>query len=83
MPEEAEEIEEAFEDSLDSIERCQAALERLAEFAVDQNPEHLRSGLSLLARGLSELAELAAQNSSALSRLEQPDGGNLSGNFSW
>ena len=83
VPQEADEIEAAFEDGLDGIETCKRGLEEMAAFADDGDPGHLRGGLALLAQGLTELAETVAENTLALEELERPPNESPSGNFSW
>lgn len=68
----AEDLEDDLDDGLEAIEICKSALERLARYAEDKDPEHLRRGLARMAKGLTELAEIAARNELALRRIEGP-----------
>lgn len=73
LPEEgADAVEDDLEDGLEGIDACKAALERLAIFAEDRNPAHLKAGLSMLAAGLFSLSELATRNDDALHEQEPP-----------
>lgn len=68
----ADEVEDDLESGLVGIEACKAALERLALFVEDTDPEHLKAGLAMFAAGLESLVDLATRNNSALQQLQPP-----------
>ncbi len=73
LPEQsADDVEDDLEDGLEGIDDCKAALVRLAVFAEDQNPDHLKNGLLMLAEGMLALSELAARNEDAMLEQELP-----------